>query len=128
MSSVVGVFAIELIVPFAALAPAKYRRLRLAAALLMCLLQAGIGATGNYGFVGVLTIVLYLTLLDDRHLTAILPSQLIVRAPTGATSEEEPWIWRLAVTAIGCTISRWPTTFRAPRPLPVPLHDIRRRR
>lgn len=104
MSSVVGVFAIELIVPFAALAPASYRRVRLAAALLMCLLQVGIGATGNYGFFGVLTIVLYLTLLDDRHLATILPSRLIVRAATGATSEKEPLIWRHAVTAIGCTI------------------------
>jgi hypothetical protein len=34
----------------------------------MILLQIAIGATGNYGFFNILTIVLYLSLLDDATL------------------------------------------------------------
>ena len=46
---------------------ASGRRAFIACAL-MILLQVGIGATGNYGFFNLLTIVLYLALLDDRTL------------------------------------------------------------
>src|SRR5207249_3575476 len=63
--SVPVMLAIELIAPFGIFLPARFRRTRLAACVAMILLQVGIGATGNYGFFNLLTIVLYLALLDD---------------------------------------------------------------
>ena len=63
-----AMFAIELGAPLAILLPARFRSTRLLACLLMILLQVGIGATGNYGFFNLLTIVLYLALLDDQAL------------------------------------------------------------
>ncbi len=51
--------AVELVVPFAILLPARFRKTRLIACALMILLQVGIGVTGNYGFFNLLTIVLY---------------------------------------------------------------------
>ena len=64
--SAAGMFAIELVLPFVVLLPARWRRARLAGCALLIALQAGIAATGNYGFFNLLTIVLYLALLDDR--------------------------------------------------------------
>jgi hypothetical protein len=71
-----AMFFIELVVPWFIFLPALLRRLlgvsygfamlpRRMAALLMVGLQVVIGATGNYGFFGLLTIVLCLTLVDD---------------------------------------------------------------
>jgi hypothetical protein len=61
-------FAIEMAVPWLIFAPPRFFRVRAAAAAAMIALQIGIGATGNYGFFNMLTIVLYLALLDDRML------------------------------------------------------------
>lgn len=58
-------FAIELVLPFFLLGP---RRLRLVAAAGFVALQAGIAATGNYGFFNLLAAVLCVPLLDDRIL------------------------------------------------------------
>jgi hypothetical protein len=66
--STAGMFVIELLVPWLVFLPARFRRVRGAAAALMASLQAGIAATGNYGFFNLLTIVLYVALLDDRML------------------------------------------------------------
>jgi hypothetical protein len=61
--SVVGVFAIELIVPFLFLGP---RRLRRIAALITIAFQLLIAFTGNYTFFNLLTIVLcFIPLFDD---------------------------------------------------------------
>jgi hypothetical protein len=68
--SALATFAIELAAPFLILAP---RRLRHAGALAMLALQVVIGATGNYGFFNLLTIVLCLALLDDHALRCWLP-------------------------------------------------------
>jgi lipase maturation factor 1 len=57
--------------------PARFARARLAACALMILLQAGIAATGNYGFFNLLTIVLYVSLLDDRTLGRFLPGRIV---------------------------------------------------
>jgi len=64
--SAAAMFAIEIAAPWLALAPARFRRARQVGCALMIALQLGIGATGNYGFFNLLTIVLYVALLDDR--------------------------------------------------------------
>ncbi len=87
MGSAAGMFLIELVVPFGALLPARFRRVRLTACALMCLLQIGIAATGNYGFFSLLTVTLYLALLDDATLGRLLPGALAARA--GVVRHEE---------------------------------------
>lgn len=57
-----GMFAIELLLPFAFFLP---RIPRTAAALAALSLQAGIAITGNYAFFNLLTVALCLLLLDD---------------------------------------------------------------
>jgi hypothetical protein len=68
-----GMFVIELAVPWLIFAPPRFRRVRLAACALMMSLQIGIAATGNYGFFNLLTMVLYVALLDDGTLERVLP-------------------------------------------------------
>ena len=66
-------FAIELAAAFVILLPPRFRRVRLTGFALLCLLQALIALTGNYGFFNLLTVVLYLSLLDDATLGRVLP-------------------------------------------------------
>lgn len=61
-------FAIELGMPFLI---ALGRRARLVAGAGFVALQLGIGATGNYGFFNLLTIVLCIALLDDAYLPRV---------------------------------------------------------
>lgn len=61
-------FAIELVLPFLI---ALGRRARLVACTGFVALQLGIGATGNYGFFNLLTIVLCIPLLDDAVLARV---------------------------------------------------------
>ncbi len=70
--SVLGMFGVELIVPFFVFGP---RRLRYAAFWAFVLLQALIGLTGNYGFFNLLSLVLCLVLLDDAVLERLLPAR-----------------------------------------------------
>lgn len=67
-ASALGMFVVELVVPFGI--PCG-RRLRHLAAGLLVGLQAGIAATGNYGFFNLLTVVLCLTLYDDAALERV---------------------------------------------------------
>ena len=69
-TDVVLMYVIEILVPFFIFMP---RRLRLAAFVLFLLLQAGIAATGNYGFFNILTIALSLLLLDDGIILNRIP-------------------------------------------------------
>jgi predicted DCC family thiol-disulfide oxidoreductase YuxK len=62
-AGVVATFAIELLLPFCIFLP---RNPRLLAAFGFILLELLIAATGNYNFFNLLTIVLCLSLLDDR--------------------------------------------------------------
>ena len=101
--SAAAMFVIELGVPWLIFAPLRFRRLRLVACALMIALQVGIAATGNYGFFNVLTIVLYLALLDDRTLERLLPQH---------AEGTEPQIprpiasaWRIAVNAVALSIA-----------------------
>lgn len=75
--STLGTFFFELAVPFLALGPAPAR---LAGFFLLLFFQGLIFATGNYGFFNILTAVLLVPLLDDRHL-AVLGGWLPQPAP-----------------------------------------------
>ena len=93
-------FAIELVVPFAILIPARFRRPRLAAVILLCLLQVGIAVTGNYGFFNLLTIVLYVSLLDDGRLSWL--RRVPARRPSGLDAGgpgRDARAWRTVVAA-----------------------------
>jgi hypothetical protein len=92
--SVPAMLVIELVVPFAIFLPPRFRTARLVACVLMMLLQLGIGITGNYGFFNLLTIVLYLSLLDDQTLGRPLPP----------SSREDPASWRVATGVIAIAI------------------------
>ena len=98
--SVPGMFATELVVPFAIFLPPRFRRTRLIACVLMILLQAGIGATGNYGFFNLLTIVLYLALLDDQTLR-----RRPVMQPESEPARPEPRPWRVAMSIAAVAIA-----------------------
>jgi hypothetical protein len=80
-------FAIELVLPWLVFGP---RRLRLLAACGFALLQVGIALTGNYGFFNLLTLVLCLSLCDDRALRQLVPGplrrRLAAREPVAAPS------------------------------------------
>ena len=109
-----GSLVIELVVPWLIFLPTRFGRTRLTACVLMILLQVGIGTTGNYGFFNLLTIVLYLSLLDDRTLSRLLPrraaggEQEIERRPDGRS------IWRVGVNvvAVGIAVLSVMTLFR----------------
>ncbi len=122
MGAALVTFIIELVVPFGALLPSRFRRTRMTACALMCLLQIGIAVTGNYGFFNLLTVALYISLLDDRMLSRVLPASLRARADA-ASRPRSPRPWRvvlIAVTPVIALISAlalWQeATFRQPQP------------
>ena len=67
-ASVVKMFAVELVAPFALLLPSRFRRVRIVGFGVLCALQVVIAATGNYGFFNLLAVVLYASMLDDDAL------------------------------------------------------------
>src|SRR5262249_38654148 len=79
-ASAFGVFVIELAVPFLFFMP---RRLRIIGAWTTIAFQTLIAITGNYGFFNLLTILLCISLLDDRHLRLFGVPQ--TAAPRGTT-------------------------------------------
>jgi lipase maturation factor len=94
---------IELIVPWLIFLPARFWRTRLASCALMSLLQIGIGATGNYGFFNILTIVLYLSLLDDRTLARLMPRRAASNGQQVSHRPVASRTWRVAVNVVaGC--------------------------
>ena len=97
-ASAVGMLGIEIVVPFFIFVPARLQWMRLLACVLLCLLQIAIALTGNYGFFNLLTFALYLTLLDDGHVSRFLPSWLVHTARTRVAVLVEPMAWRVAVT------------------------------
>ena len=121
MVTAVFIFGIELIVPFLILAPSRFRRTRTIACGLLCLLQIGIAATGNYGFFNLLTVVLYLALLDDVILARVLPRPLKMRTEAGIL-RLEPGPWRTlvglasAAVLVLSTLTLWhEINYRQPR-------------
>jgi lipase maturation factor 1 len=79
-ASVVGVFLVEIGVPFLFFMP---RRLRILAAWVTIIFQLLIAATGNYTVFNLLTIVLCFSLLDDQHLRHFVPTSLGRRLESG---------------------------------------------
>jgi lipase maturation factor 1 len=73
-----GMFAVELVLPFAVFGP---RRLRIAFGAGTMLLMLAIGSTGNYGFFNLLTFALAVMCFDDRLLGRLVPRRLRARTP-----------------------------------------------
>ena len=119
----VGVmFVVELAVPFVVLVPPRFRGVRAAGCALLCLLQGLIAVTGNYGFFNLLTLVLYVSLLDDGVITRVLPA---LRAATGYAQQTAPRPGaRRAAMAVPITILAvlsaltFAREIRRPAPLP----------
>jgi hypothetical protein len=102
--SVLGVFAVELIVPFFFFAP---RRLRIIAASIAIVFQLLIAFTGNYTFFNLLTILLCLFLFE------------------GMKPERTPWVPAVVgVLLIAIGALQILTMFGIPRNLPEPLASI----
>jgi isopentenyl-diphosphate delta-isomerase type 1 len=81
--SVLGMFAVEIGVPFVIFPGARRPAVRYAACALLIGFQLAIAGTGNYGFFNLLTIVLCLSLLDDDGLRRLVPARWRTRLPAG---------------------------------------------
>ncbi len=77
--------AVEIVVPFFIWGP---RRLRLAAAGLLLILQGAIALTGNYGFFNLLTVALCFLLIDDASWRRLIRSKNV-----GAEGVTSPSRW-----------------------------------
>lgn len=106
---VAGMFASELVAPFLMFGTAWMRYL---GCLMICGLQVGIILTGNYTFLNYLTIVLAVSMLDDRFFERLLPKALVGNIQS--TQDEPrrarvlPWLaapmFVLALTAMLATV------------------------
>jgi hypothetical protein len=96
-----GSLLIELVAPWLIFLPPRFWRTRLTACALMIVLQVGIAATGNYGFFNLLTIVLYLAVLDDRTLGRLLPR----RMARDERAESEYGVLRLGIAVCIAVLS-----------------------
>ncbi len=119
-------FAIELAVPFVILFPPRFRRARFTGVALLCLLQALIALTGNYGFFNLLTVVLYLALLDDATIARVVPG-LGARdpgpSPSTRTTPPRPRWRRAGLAAAAVTMAllsayTFVREIRRPDPMP----------
>jgi hypothetical protein len=82
-------YVIEIVVPFLVFGP---RRLRLTAGVVLILFQAGIAATGNYGFFNLLSAVLCISLFDDEMIRQIAPRRFIKgELPSPASGAAGGW-------------------------------------
>ena len=96
--STAGTLLIELGASWLIFFPSRFRRTRLIGCVLMILLQVGIAATGNYGFFNLLTIVLYVSLLDDRTLGRFVPARAaLIDVPSTR--------WRVGVSVVAAVIA-----------------------
>ena len=103
--SAAGMFFIELVVPWVVFLPPRWRRVRLIGCALMISLQLGIAATGNYGFFNLLTIVLYLAVLDDSRtgfVGRVPPKKL---ANGGGPARWRPARWRFVANGAALVIA-----------------------
>ncbi len=100
-----GTMLIELIASWLIFLPARFWHARLAACALMILLQVGIGATGNYGFFNILTIVLYLSLLDDQTLARWVPRRVTANKQQFERHSVRSRMWRVGVNVVAACIA-----------------------
>jgi len=125
-------FAIELLAPFAVLAPPRWLMVRrLAAAALLCL-QLLIALTGNYGFFNLLSAALTLCLLDDRCFKRRVASPSPKQPAQPAPVERWGRLWRwpataLAMLALPLGAMQLAAAFRVAVPWPAPLVALARR-
>jgi hypothetical protein len=91
--------------PWLIFLPPRFSRVRLTACALMISLQIGIGITGNYGFFNLLTIVLYLAVLDDRTLGRLLPSRLTPTTVEASSPPRGRAHWRTAANVMAIVIA-----------------------
>ncbi|XP_016308495.1 lipase maturation factor 2-like [Sinocyclocheilus anshuiensis] len=94
--SVVGMFVIEIAVPFMFFSP--IRRHRLVAFYMQILLQLFIILSGNYNFFNILTITLCMSLLDDQHVNFWLRRST---PKTESTSLQTLFSWLAVMLEIG---------------------------
>ena len=102
--SAAAMFVIEVGVPWLIFVPARFRHVRLVACALMICLQAGIAATGNYGFFNLLTIVIYVALLDDRTFERLLPWGTTILEPPVDRPAASAWRTTANVIALGVAV------------------------
>lgn len=100
-ASLAFMFIVELFVPFLMLGNRGMRR---AAFVLMVALQLGILATGNYGFFNLLTIVLCVSLLDDRDLSW-LPGTSRFEGEAAMTVDQSRVFGRVRRYVLGCILA-----------------------
>ena len=93
--SVIGMFAVELVVPFLIFAP---RRLRTAGCIGLIGLQVFIILTGNYCFFNLLTIALCLLLIDDVTWKGLFPKRFTPRF--GVVGRSPHRYWRACVVVV----------------------------
>lgn len=94
-ASVVGTLIVEIVLPTLSLIP--YQPLRLLACIGFTGLNAAINLTGNFGFIGALSVVESLSLIDD----SLLPSALRFAAESAdaADAAAPAGVWGLAASA-----------------------------
>lgn len=126
-AATLATFAIELILPFAIVLG---RRGRAVAAAGFVGLQVAIAATGNYGFFGLLTVVLCIPLLDDDQSERLVPaawrgrSQPPLAAPSRLATATS---LLLAVLVVSLTVPQSVARLRGDgSPLPQALQTLRR--
>lgn len=102
-ASLAFMWLVELVVPFAIFAPARFFWLRRVAAGLVAALMVLILLTGNYGFFNILAIVLCVPLLDDELLGRLAPGRLRMYVDELGFHESESYprfVFGLAAAAI----------------------------
>ncbi|MEE2986836.1 MAG: lipase maturation factor family protein [Nitrospinota bacterium] len=115
--SVLGVFAIQLLVPFLIFAPG---RLKWLACFLLSFLQILIMLTGNYCFFNLLTLALCLFLLDDATFKKLMPWFAEISA-TGVGRKRESQFKQFLVSAVAVIIIFITFTIQL---LPLAIRDI----
>jgi len=129
--SVIGMFGIELLIPFLIFTP---RRVRFVAFVVLSTFQGFIGATGNYAFFNLLASVLCLTLLEDGFFIQFPPFR---KAVQGIKPSPCPWPRWVIVPVTGVVLFlsvvtmsnlnrdfRWPRAVRQTAQWFEPLHLV----
>ncbi len=120
-ASVVKMFAVELVAPFAILLPPRFRRVRIVGFGALCALQVVIAATGNYGFFNLLTVVLYASMLDDDALAFRWRVPVTKAVPRPVTRRRGRGRWALsAAAAVLAVLSALTFVREMRRPAPMP--------
>ena len=121
-ASTVGMFGLELVVPWLIVAP---RRWRLVACGLLVGFQLLIAATGNYGFFNLLTILLCLLLCDDAVWPRSWRTRLDV-APSSVRPRRWPaWVIApIALVVFVLSLTHTIDSFRWRFPWPTPISQV----